>query len=135
MSNRCYILRSKNDMFGPIVAISRFYHLTHLRLFYTICMAAFLMRRSRHQNPCWSILPVYWVNHIIIHESVTLYYQKQKQETRSSLPREATCSIYIGAWLNFMSLPSSLGVVSVDGLCVTWVDLVIAFGGWKEKSV
>jgi len=27
-----------------------------------------------------SILGV-WVNHVIIHKSVTLYYQKQKQET------------------------------------------------------
>jgi len=23
----------------------------------------------------------------------------------------------------------------VDGLCVTWVDLVIAYGGWREKKM
>jgi len=32
------------------VAIIRFYHSTHLRLFYTIRVAACLMRRSQHQN-------------------------------------------------------------------------------------
>ena len=32
-----------------------------------------------------------------------------------------------------MSLASSFWVVSVDGLCVTWVDLVIACGGWREE--
>ena len=41
-------------MFRPIVAIIRFYHSTHLRLFYTVRVAACLMRRSQHQNPCWS---------------------------------------------------------------------------------
>ena len=48
-------------MFRPVVAILSFYHSTHLRLFYTIRMAACLMRRSEHQNPCWSIVPLYWV--------------------------------------------------------------------------
>jgi len=32
-----------------------------LRLFYTIHLAARLMRRSQHQNPSWSIVPIYWV--------------------------------------------------------------------------
>jgi len=36
-------------MFRPVVAIIRFYHSTHLRLFYTIRVAA------------WSIVPLYWV--------------------------------------------------------------------------
>ena len=40
---RCYILRSKTYMFRPVVAIIRFCHSTHLRLFYT------------------SIVPLYWV--------------------------------------------------------------------------
>jgi len=44
-------------MFRPVVAIIRFYHSTHLRLFYTIRVAACLMR-SQHQNPCWSIVPL-----------------------------------------------------------------------------
>ena len=48
-------------MFRPVVAIIRFCHSTHLRLFYTIRMAACLMRRSQHQNPCWSIVPLYWM--------------------------------------------------------------------------
>jgi len=39
-------------MFRPLVIIIRFYHSTHLRLFYTIRVAACLMRRSQHQNPC-----------------------------------------------------------------------------------
>ena len=52
---------SKNYMFRPVVAIIRFYHSTHLRLFYTIRVAACLMRRSQHQNPRWSIVPLYWV--------------------------------------------------------------------------
>ena len=69
---RCYILRSKY-MFRPVVAIIRFYHSTHLRLFYTIRVAACLMRRSQHQNPCLehstSILGV-WVNHVIIHTNI-----------------------------------------------------------------
>ena len=37
-------------MFRPVVVIIRFYHSTHLRLFYTIRVAACLMRRSQHQN-------------------------------------------------------------------------------------
>jgi len=48
-------------MFRPVVAIIRFYYSTHLRLFYTIRVAACLMRRSQHQNPCWSTVPLYWV--------------------------------------------------------------------------
>ena len=48
---RCYILSSKNYMFRPVVAIIRFYHSTHLRLFYTIRVAACLVGRSQHQNP------------------------------------------------------------------------------------
>jgi hypothetical protein len=43
---KCYILRTKNYMFRPVVAIIRFYHSTHLRLFHTIRVAACLMRRS-----------------------------------------------------------------------------------------
>jgi len=46
---RCYILGSKNYMFRPVVAIIRFYHSTHSRLFYTIREAACLLRRSQHQ--------------------------------------------------------------------------------------
>jgi len=61
MSNRCCILRSKNCMFRPVVAIIRFYHSTRSSLFYTIRVVACLMRRSQHQNPCWSIVPLYWV--------------------------------------------------------------------------
>ena len=57
---RCYVLRSKNYMFRPEVAIIRFYHSTHLRLFYTVRVTAYLMRRSQHQRPCWSIVPLYW---------------------------------------------------------------------------
>ena len=57
----CYILRSKYYNFRPVVAIIGFYHLTHLRLFYTIRVAACLMRRSQHQKLCWSIVPLYWV--------------------------------------------------------------------------
>jgi len=66
-------------MFRPLVAIIRFYHSTHL--FYTIHMAACLMRRSLLEHSI-SILGV-WVNHVIIHKDITLYYQKpkQKQET------------------------------------------------------
>jgi len=45
-------------MFRPVVVIIRFYHSTHLKLFYTIRVAACWMRRSQHQHPCWSI---YWV--------------------------------------------------------------------------
>ena len=37
-------------MFRPVVAIIRFYHSTHLRLFYTIRVAVCLMRRSQHQT-------------------------------------------------------------------------------------
>ena len=37
-------------MFRQVVAIIRFYHSTHLRLFYTIRMAACLMKRYQHQN-------------------------------------------------------------------------------------
>jgi len=48
-------------MFRPVAVIIRFYHSTHLRLFYTILVAACFMRRSQHQNPCWSIVPLYWV--------------------------------------------------------------------------
>ena len=48
-------------MFRPLVAIIRFYHSTHLRLFCTIRVVACLMRRFEHQNPCWSIVPLYWV--------------------------------------------------------------------------
>ena len=47
-------------MFRPVVAIIRFYHSTHLRLFYTIHVATCLMI-SQHQNPCWSIVPLYWL--------------------------------------------------------------------------
>jgi len=42
----------KNYMFRPVVAIIRFYHSTHVRLFYTIRVATCLMMRSQHQNPC-----------------------------------------------------------------------------------
>ena len=42
-------------MFRPVVAIIRFYHSTRLRLFYTVRVVACLLRRSQHQNPCWSI--------------------------------------------------------------------------------
>ena len=58
-------------IFRPVVAIIRFYHSTHLRLFYTIRVAACLMRRSQHQNPWWSILPLYigTVLQIILHNS------------------------------------------------------------------
>ena len=46
-------------MFRLVVDIIRFYQSNHLRLFYTIRVAACLMRRSEHQNPCWSIVPLY----------------------------------------------------------------------------
>jgi len=36
-------------MFRPVVAIIRFYHSTHLRLFYTIRVVVCLMRRFHHQ--------------------------------------------------------------------------------------
>ena len=36
-------------MFWPVVAIIRFYHSTHLRLFYTIRVATCLMRSGHHQ--------------------------------------------------------------------------------------
>jgi len=49
-------------MFRPVVAITRLYQSTHLRLFYTIRVAAWFMRISQHQNPCWSIVPLYWVS-------------------------------------------------------------------------
>jgi hypothetical protein len=38
-------------MFLPVVAIIRFNHSTNLRLFYTIRVAACLMRRSQRENP------------------------------------------------------------------------------------
>jgi len=41
-------------MFWLVMAIIRFYYSTHIRLFYTIRVAACLMRRSQHQNPCCS---------------------------------------------------------------------------------
>ena len=64
-------------MFRPVVTIIKFYHSTHLRLFYTIRVAACLMWRSQHQPLCWSIVPLYWVcvcvcvcvNHAIIYKS------------------------------------------------------------------
>ena len=60
-NTRCYILRTKNYMFRPEVAIINFYHSTHLRLFYTIRVTAFLTRRSQRQTPCWSIVSLYSV--------------------------------------------------------------------------
>ena len=61
-------------MFRPVVAIIRFYHSTHLRLFYTIRVAACLMRRSQHENPCWSIVPLYWVYYYVVHPHTTPIY-------------------------------------------------------------
>ena len=52
-----------------------------------------------------SILGV-WVNHVMIHKNITLYYQKQKHE--GPCPGEAACSIFIGVLLNRTSLASSL---------------------------
>ena len=76
-------------MFRPVVAIIRFYHSTRLRLFYTIRVAACLMRRSQHQNPCRSIvlgvLGV-WVNHVIIHKNITLYYQNKNKNKKHEGP-------------------------------------------------
>jgi len=45
-------LNKKNYMFRPVVVVIRFYHSTHLRLFYTIRVAACLMRRSQHLCSC-----------------------------------------------------------------------------------
>ena len=76
-------------MFRPVVAIIRFYHSTHLRLFYTIRVAACLMRRSQHQNPCWSIVPLYWgvwVNHVIIYTNINLYYQNKSKNKKHGGP-------------------------------------------------
>ena len=60
-------------MFRPVVAILMFYHSTHLRLLYSIRVAACLMRRSQHQKPLLehstSILGV-WVNHEIIYKKI-----------------------------------------------------------------
>ena len=80
-----------------------------------------------------SILGV-WVNHIIIHKDITLYYQKQKKHEGPVLGKPLAVSSY-GPGLIACHFLHLLGVISVDGLCVTWVDLVIACGGWREKSV
>ena len=83
-----------------------------------------------------SILGV-WVNHVIIHKSITLYCQNKNKNKKHEGP-------VLGKPLVISSKGPGLiacrylhlsGVVSVDGLCVTWVDLVIASGGWREKSV
>ena len=70
-------------MFRPVVAIIRFYHSTHLRLFYIIRVAACLMRRYAVSTSkpllehSTSILGV-WVDHVMIHKKYKiLYYQKQ----------------------------------------------------------
>ena len=97
MSNQMLYSQIKNYMFRPVVAIIRFYPSTHLRLFYTIRVAACLMRRPQHQNPCWghstSILGV-WVSHVIIHKNITLYYQKKNKNKKrryyKRLPQDGT---------------------------------------------
>jgi len=66
-------------MFRPVVAIIRFYHSTHLRLFYTTRVAACLMRRSQHQNPCWSIVFLYR----IFHKSVKHFKNSQQINYRT----------------------------------------------------
>jgi hypothetical protein len=111
-------------MFRPVVAIIRFYHSTRLRLFYTIRVAACLMRRSQHQNPCRSIvlgvLGV-WVNHVIIHKNITLYYQnknKNKKHEGPVLGKPLVVSLY-GPGLIACRFLHLFGVVSVNGLCVT----------------
>ena len=71
-------------MFRPVVAIIRFYHSTHLRLFYTIRVAACLIRRSQLSKPLLehstSILGV-WMNHVIIQKNITLYYRNKNKKT------------------------------------------------------
>ena len=66
-------------MFRPVVAIIRFYHSTRLRLFYTIRVVVFdeISTSKPSLEHSTSILGV-WVNHVIIHKNITLYYQKQE---------------------------------------------------------
>ena len=71
-------------MFRPVVAIIRFYHLTHLRLFCTIRVGGVFDEEISTSKPLLehstSILGV-WVNNVIIHKNITLYYQNKKTET------------------------------------------------------
>jgi len=58
---RCYILRSKNYMFRPTVAIIRFLLFESFKFILYNSRDGVLIRRSQHQNVCWSIVLLYWV--------------------------------------------------------------------------
>jgi len=75
-------------MFQPVVAIIRYYHSTHLRLFYTVPGVGVFdeeISKSRCLLEHSTNVLGMWVNHVIIHKkyrkNIILYYQKHKQET------------------------------------------------------
>jgi hypothetical protein len=75
-------------MFRPVVAIIRFYHSTHLRLFYTVPWRRVwwgdlnIKTLLEHST---AILGV-WVNRVMIHKNITLYYQNKKQNKKHEGP-------------------------------------------------
>ena len=72
-------------MFRPVVAIIRFYHWTHLRLLYTVRVGGVFDEEISTSKPLLEhstcILGV-WVNHVMIHKNITLYYQNKNKNKK-----------------------------------------------------
>jgi len=71
-------------MFPAVVAIIRFLSFDSLKIILYNSRGGVFDEEISTSKPLLehsiSILGV-WVNHVIIHENITLYYQNQKQET------------------------------------------------------
>jgi len=78
-------------MFRPVMAIIRFYHSTHLRLFCTIHVGGVFDEEISTSKPLLehstSILGV-WLNHVIIHKNITLYYQNKNKKYEGPVLRK-----------------------------------------------
>ena len=85
MSNGCYIIRSKNYVFRPVVAIIRFLSLDSPKIILYNSRCGVFDEEISTSKPLLehitSILGVCQLNHVIIHKSINLYYQKQKTKT------------------------------------------------------
>ena len=77
MSNRSYILRPKNYIFRPLVATIRFFSFKSTKaILYNSRVGVFdeEISTSKHLLEHSTFILGVWVNHVIIHKSIILYY-------------------------------------------------------------
>ena len=86
---RCYILRSKNYIFLPVLAIIRFLSFDSLKIILYNSRGGVFdeeISTSKHLLEHSTSTLVVWVNHVIIHKNITLYYQNKNKNKKHEGP-------------------------------------------------